>query len=222
MAIYKIKIKNINLLEYYSNLNVINFYNNDVKSKDNNIFDRKKKITFLLEEVKNISKVKVENENFFYKGNLFAKIMILGFQPSLEDINNKLIFSNKRGELLDKMLSSIMLNNDLCYFTNIFFDNDANLKLDNLLIKKILDKHLSIIQPRIILMLGDKTYNFFNNDNKNILNIHGEYTKILNNNKSIDALTTFDPSELLTNPEYKKLAWQDLKKFRNFITKINA
>ena len=133
MAIYKIKIKNINLLEYYSNLNVINFYNNDVKSKDNNIFDRKKKITFLLEEVKNISKVKVENENFFYKGNLFAKIMILGFQPSLEDINNKLIFSNKRGELLDKMLSSIMLNNDLCYFTNIFFDNDANLKLDNLL-----------------------------------------------------------------------------------------
>jgi len=222
MAIYKIKIKNINLLEYYSNLNVINFYNNDVKSKDNNIFDRKKKITFLLEEVKNISKVKVENENFFYKGNLFAKIMILGFQPSLEDINNKLIFSNKRGELLDKMLSSIMLNNDLCYFTNIFFDNDANLKLDNLLIKKILDKHLSIIQPRIILMLGDKTYNFFNNDNKNILNIHGEYTKILNNNKSIDVLTTFDPSELLTNPEYKKLAWQDLKKFRNFITKINA
>ncbi len=222
MAIYKIKIKNINLLEYYSNLNVINFYNNDVKSKDNNIFDRKKKITFLLEEVKNISKVKVENENFFYKGNLFAKIMILGFQPSLEDINNKLIFSNKRGELLDKMLSSIMLNNDLCYFTNIFFDNDANLKLDNLLIKKILDKHLSIIQPRIILMLGDKTYNFFNNDNKNILNIHGEYKKILNNNKSIDALTTFDPSELLTNPEYKKLAWQDLKKFRNFITKINA
>jgi len=222
MAIYKIKIKNINLLEYYSNLNVINFYNNDVKSKDNNIFDRKKKITFLLEEVKNISKVKVENENFFYKGNLFAKIMILGFQPSLEDINNKLIFSNKRGELLDKMLSSIMLNNDLCYFTNIFFDNDANLKLDNLLIKKILDKHLSIIQPRIILMLGDKTYNFFNNDNKNILNIHGEYTKIFNNNKSIDALTTFDPSELLTNPEYKKLAWQDLKKFRNFITKINA
>jgi DNA polymerase len=222
MAIYKIKIKNINLLEYYSNLNVINFYNNDVKSKDNNIFDRKKKITFLLEEVKNISKVKVENENFFYKGNLFAKIMILGFQPSLEDINNKLIFSNKRGELLDKMLSSIMLNNDLCYFTNIFFDNDANLKLDNLLIKKILDKHLSIIQPRIILMLGDKTYNFFNNDNKNILNIHGEYTKILNNNKSIDALTTFDPSELLINPEYKKLAWQDLKKFRNFITKINA
>ncbi len=164
----------------------------------------------------------MENENFFYKGNLFAKIMILGFQPSLEDINNKLIFSNKRGELLDKMLSSIMLNNDLCYFTNIFFDNDANLKLDNLLIKKILDKHLSIIQPRIILMLGDKTYNFFNNDNKNILNIHGEYTKILNNNKSIDALTTFDPSELLTNPEYKKLAWQDLKKFRNFITKINA
>jgi len=222
MAIYKIKIKNINLLEYYSNLNVINFYNNDVKSKDNNIFDRKKKITFLLEEVKNISKVKVENENFFYKGNLFAKIMILGFQPSLEDINNKLIFSNKRGELLDKMLSSIMLNNDLCYFTNIFFDNDANLKLDNLLIKKILDKHLSIIQPRIILMLGDKTYNFFNNDNKNILNIHGEYTKILNNNKSIDALTTFDPSELLTNPEYKRLAWQDLKKFRNFISKINA
>lgn len=46
MAIYKIKIKNINLLEYYSNLNVINFYNNDVKSKDNNIFDRKKKNYF--------------------------------------------------------------------------------------------------------------------------------------------------------------------------------
>ncbi|NCU63001.1 MAG: hypothetical protein EBV78_02780, partial [Candidatus Fonsibacter lacus] len=62
-------------------------------------------------------------------------------------------------------------------------------------------------------------YNFFNNTNKKILDIHGKWDSIVINQDKFITFTTFDPEILLQKPENKKLSWEDLKKFRDEIFK---
>jgi len=120
---------------------------------------------------------------------------------------------------LNKMLSSISLEKEKYYLSNIYFDKDIDIKNRNNFYKDILIKHLKIIKPKYILLLGEITSNFFNNSRNKILDIHGKWDSIIFNKDKFITFTTFDPEILLREPENKKLSWEDLKKFRNEIFK---
>jgi uracil-DNA glycosylase family 4 len=145
--------------------------------------------------------------------------MILGDCPNDDDIKNQEILSGSRGDLLKKMLSSISLEKEKYYLSNIYFDKDIDKKNRHNFYKDILFKHLEIIKPKYILLLGENTYNLLNNSNKKILEVHGKWDSIVINKDKFITLTTFDPEILLSKPENKKLSWEDLKKFRNEIFK---
>jgi DNA polymerase len=145
--------------------------------------------------------------------------MILGDCPNDDNIKNQEILSGSRGDLLKKMLSSISLEKEKYYLSNIYFDKDIDKKNRHDFYKDILFKHLEIIKPKYILLLGENTYNLLNNSNKKILEVHGKWDSIVINKDKFITLTTFDPEILLSKPENKKLSWEDLKKFRNEIFK---
>ena len=211
--------KTINLLEYYSTLNINNFFSNEViKSKQQYLPNKKQLTTELFKEINNQLKIKINN-NFFFKGNPDSKIMILSDYPNDEDIKNQEILSGSRGELLNKMLLSISLDKDKYYLSNIYFDQNIDIKNRRNFYKDILIKHVTIIKPKYILLLGEITYNFFNNSNKKILDIHGKWDSIVINQDKFITFTTFNPEILLKKPDNKKLSWEDLKKFRNEIFK---
>jgi len=212
--------KTINLLEYYSTLNINNFFSNEViKSKQQYLPTNKEQlITELFKEINNPLKIKINN-NFFFRGNPNSKIMILSDCPTDEDIKNQKIFSGSRGELLNKMLLSISLDKEKYYLSNIYFDQNVDMKNRHKFYKDILIKHVKIIKPKYILLLGEIAYNFFNNTNKKILDIHGKWDSIVINQDKFITFTTFDPEILLQKPENKKLSWEDLKKFRDEIFK---
>jgi len=211
--------KTINLLEYYSTLNINNFFSNDVtKSKKQTFANKKHLISELFKAINNKLNIK-NNNNFFFRGNPDSKIMILGDCPNDDDIKNQEILSGSRGDLLKKMLSSISLEKDKYYLSNIYFDKDIDKKNRHNFYKDILFKHLEIIKPKYILLLGENTYNLLNNSNKKILEVHGKWDSIVINKDKFITLTTFDPEILLSKPENKKLSWEDLKKFRNEIFK---
>jgi len=211
--------KTINLLEYYSTLNINNFFSNEViKSKQQYLPNKKQLVSELFKEINNQLKIKINN-NFFFKGNPDSKIMILSDYPNDEDIKNQEILSGSRGELLNKMLLSISLDKDKYYLSNIYFDQNIDIKNRRNFYKDILIKHVTIIKPKYILLLGEITYNFFNNSNKKILDIHGKWDSIVINQDKFITFTTFDPEILLKKPDNKKLSWEDLKKFRNEIFK---
>ena len=211
--------KTINLLEYYSTLNINNFFSNEViKSKQQYLPNRKQLVSELFKEINNQLKIKINN-NFFFKGNPDSKIMILSDYPNDEDIKNQEILSGSRGELLNKMLLSISLDKDKYYLSNIYFDQNIDIKNRRNFYKDILIKHVTIIKPKYILLLGEITYNFFNNSNKKILDIHGKWDSIVINQDKFITFTTFNPEILLKKPDNKKLSWEDLKKFRNEIFK---
>jgi uracil-DNA glycosylase family 4 len=211
--------KTINLLEYYSTLNINNYFSNDIiKSKQQSYINKENLVSELFKEINNQLNIK-KNNNFFFRGNPDSKIMILGGCPYDDDIKNQEILSGSRGELLSKMLSSISLEKDKYYLSNIYFDQDININNKHNFYKDILIKHLKIIKPQYILLLGEIASNFFSNSNKKILDIHGKWDSIVINKEKFITFTTFDPESLLKEPKNKRLSWEDLKKFRNKIIK---
>ena len=211
--------KTINLLEYYSTLNINNIFSNDItKSKHRSFANKEMLVSQLFKEINDQLNTK-NNNNFFYKGNPDSQIMILGDFPNDDDVKNQEILSGSRGELLNKMLSSISLEKEKYYLSNIYFEKDTDIRNRNNFYKDILIKHLKIIKPKYILLLGEIASNFFNNSKNKILDIHGKWDSIIVNKDKFITFTTFDPEILLREPENKKLSWEDLKKFRNEIYK---
>jgi len=211
--------KTINLLEYYSTLNINNIFSNDItKSKHRFFANKEMLVSQLFKEINDQLNTK-NNNNFFYKGNPDSQIMILGDFPNDDDVKNQEILSGSRGELLNKMLSSISLEKEKYYLSNIYFEKDIDIRNRNNFYKDILIKHLKIIKPKYILLLGEIASNFFNNSKNKILDIHGKWNSIIINKDKFITFTTFDPEILLREPENKKLSWEDLKKFRNEIYK---
>ena len=211
--------KTINLLEYYSTLNINNIFSNDItKSKHWSFANKEMLVSQLFKEINDQLNTK-NNNNFFYKGNPDSQIMILGDCPNDDDVKNQEILSGSRGELLNKMLSSISLEKEKYYLSNIYFEKDIDIRNRNNFYKDILIKHLKIIKPKYILLLGEIASNFFNNSKNKILDIHGKWDSIIVNKDKFITFTTFDPEILLREPENKKLSWEDLKKFRNEIYK---
>ena len=211
--------KTINLLEYYSTLNVNNIFSNDITKSNHQSFANKEQlVSQLFKEINNQLNTK-NNNNFFYKGNPDSQIMILGDCPNDDDVKNQEILSGSRGELLNKMLSSISLEKEKYYLSNIYFEKDIDIRNKSNFYKDILIKHLKIIKPKYILLLGEIASNFFNDSKNKILDIHGKWDSIIVNKDKFITFTTFEPENLLREPENKKLSWEDLKKFRNEIYK---
>ena len=211
--------KTINLLEYYSTLNVNNIFSNDITKSNHQSFANKEQlVSQLFKEINNQLNTK-NNNNFFYKGNPDSQIMILGDCPNDDDVKNQEILSGSRGELLNKMLSSISLEKDKYYLSNIYFEKNIDIRNRSNFYKDILIKHLKIIKPKYILLLGEIASNFFNDSKNKILDIHGKWDSIIVNKDKFITFTTFEPEILLREPENKKLSWEDLKKFRNEIYK---
>jgi DNA polymerase len=211
--------KTINLLEYYSTLNVTNIFSNDITKSNHQSFANKEQlVSQLFKEINNQLNTK-NNNNFFYKGNPDSQIMILGDCPNDDDVKNQEILSGSRGELLNKMLSSISLEKEKYYLSNIYFEKDIDIRNKSNFYKDILIKHLKIIKPKYILLLGEIASNFFNDSKNKILDIHGKWDSIIVNKDKFITFTTFEPENLLREPENKKLSWEDLKKFRNEIYK---
>jgi DNA polymerase len=210
--------KTINLLEYYSTLNFTNFFSNDQTKSNQNSLKKEQLIIELFNGINNKFTLK-KNINFFFKGNPDSSIMILGDFPDENDIKNQEIFSESKGELLTKMLSAISLNQEKYYLSNIYFDKKININNKSDFYKNILFKHIKIIKPKYILLLGEVVFNFFNNSNKKILDLHGKWDTVVIDKYKCNTFATLSPDHLLRSPELKKLAWEDLKKFKNEIIK---
>ena len=165
--------KTINLLEYYSTLNINNIFSNNItKSKHGSFANKEMLVSQLFKEINDQLNTK-NNNNFFYKGNPDSQIMILGDFPNDDDVKNQEILSGSRGELLNKMLSSISLEKEKYYLSNIYFEKDIDIRNRNNFYKDIL---INQNTPwAIVSGLGDqRTQNAIKIIDKNLYDIGGK------------------------------------------------
>ncbi|MAW01811.1 MAG: hypothetical protein CMI81_02855 [Candidatus Pelagibacter sp.] len=216
------------------NLKLISDYYHFSEVFDRLIYSKKnqnnKKNSFenLKKEIEKLSTIYNKNINnlVFADGSKNANLMIIGEAPGSVEEKMQKPFVGDAGKLLDKMLSSINLLRKDTYITNVVnFRPPDNRKPTTTEINQffpLIKKHVDLIKPKIILLLGSTALETFFNKKYSITKIRGTWLEIQINNKIYDCLPSFHPAFLLRQPDQKKFSWVDLKLIRDRLAKINS
>ena len=88
---------------------------------------------------------------------------------------------------------------------------------------QFLQTHISIINPKIIILMGSTAMESLTGLNNKISIERGKWKEVIVKNTNYNVIITFNPSYLLRVPENKKYSWDDLKKIKQKILdlKIN-
>ena len=157
-------------------------------------------------------------------GNINSPIMIIGEAPGVEEDKSGTIFKGEVGELLNKMLLAIDIKrkNIYCSYA-INFRPPEDRKPTSQEIKRysiFLKEHISIINPKIIFLMGSSAMEAVTGINSKISSERGEWKEIILKNKTYSIMISFNPSYLIRFPENKKYSWEDLKKIKQKINEM--
>ena len=154
-------------------------------------------------------------------GNINSSIMLIGEAPGIEEDNTGLTFAGDVGALLNKMLVAINIKRENIYSTYaVNFRPPEDRKPTSIEIKRysqFLQKHISIISPKIIILMGSTAMEALTGLNSRISAERGKWKEVIVKNTNYNVIITFNPSYLLRVPENKKHSWEDLKKIKQKI-----
>ena len=220
------------LIKYYTLINHNLIYNNRAinryKNKNLDISGPKNQMLQNLKaSIKNIKNCELKKNStniVFADGNANAKIMIIGEGPGANEDQEGIPFVGRAGQLLDKMLDSINLNRKNVYITNVVnFRPPENRRPTDDEINKYLPfliKHIEIINPKIIILLGSTALNTIIDNKIVISKMRGKWIeKKIGRCKTL-VIISFHPAFLMRQPEQKKMAWIDLKMIRKKISEL--
>ena len=158
-------------------------------------------------------------------GDINSPVMLIGESPGEAEDLSGLTFQGETGNLLNKMLMAIDINKKKIYSTySVNFRPPDDRKPTTQEIKRysiFLKEHISIIDPKIIILMGSTAMEAVTGLNDKITNERGKWNEIILKNKTYPIMITFSPSYLIRFPENKKFSWEDLKKIRQKIKDLN-
>ena len=191
-----------------------------VENKISRLKELKKKI----ENIENCELKKNAKKMVFSDGNIESPIMIIGEGPGQREDEIGKPFVGDAGELLNKMLKAINLNRDNIYITNVVnFRPPNNRKPDSTEIirySNFLRNHISIIDPKILILMGSTAMESLFSSNIKISKERGKWKEVIIKQKTYLTMITFHPAYLLRQPDQKKYSWSDLKEIRNKINEL--
>ena len=154
----------------------------------------------------------------FSDGNKDSKVMIIGEAPGRTEDKFQKPFVGRAGKLLDSLLETVNLDRTTVYITNVVnYRPDKNRKPTSKEInqfKKLLFKHIKIISPKSILLLGATAAAAVLNHIGPLSEVRGKWKSIKIVNSYFNILTTFHPAFLLRQPAQKKSTLEDLREFK--------
>ena len=222
----------IKLIKYYKFINYNLIYNNKAINrykKDNLEISADKTVSLerlrkSINEIKNCSLKNNATNMVFSDGNPKSKIMLLGEAPGFNEDQEGLPFVGRAGALLDKMLASINLDRKNVYISNIInFRPPENRRPTDEEIKRYLpfvEKHIEIINPKILVLLGSTAMNALIGSEVVISKVRGNWIEKKFGKCKTSIIVTFHPAFLMRQPAQKKMAWIDLKMIRDKKAKL--
>jgi len=147
-------------------------------------------------------------------GSTASGLMILADTPDADDHNAGALLSGNGGKLFDRMLAAIGFARADVYLASLVPARQPGGLLDSAIeaeLGEIARRHIALAKPKALLLLGDTTTRALIGTNlpqargvKHALNLKGGTTQ---------AVATFHPRFLLTQPARKADAWADLRLF---------
>ncbi len=184
-----------------------------------------KKLENEINEIKECELKKNSNNLVFSDGDFNSPVMIVGEGPGQREDELGKPFVGEAGLLLNKMLNAINIDRNKIYITNVVnFRPPNNRKPEKSEINRYsyyLRKHISIINPKILILLGSTAMESLLGSNVKISKIRGTWKEIIINDKVYNSIVTFHPAYLLRQPDQKKYSWLDLKEIKKKIDLIN-
>jgi DNA polymerase len=228
----KINANTVKLIKFYNYINynliynnkAINRYKKDIFEISGDKAESLEKLKRSISNIKNCELKKNATNIVFADGNPKSKIMILGEAPGSNEDQEGLPFVGRAGALLDKMLSSINLDRKNVYISNIInYRPPENRRPTDEEINRYLPfikKHIEIIAPKILILLGSTAMNALIGNEVVISKIRGQWIEKEFGQCKTSMIVTFHPAFLMRQPTQKKLAWIDLKMIRDKKTKL--
>ena len=229
----KINTNLVKLIKYYSLINHNLIYENEAINRykiNSNLAIKGPKgkklqeLKDLISKIKDCELKKISTNIVFSDGNPNAKIMIVGEGPGANEDLEGVPFIGRTGELLNKMLLSINLDRDNVYISNVVNyrppenRNPSKEEINRYL--PYLIKHIELINPQILILLGSTALNAVIGDDNIISDVRGKWIEKKIGNCSTLVMATFHPAFLMRQPAQKKLSWIDLKMIKKKISDL--
>ena len=165
------------------------------------------------------------NQLVFSDGNFRSKIMLVGEGPGQKEDEIGKPFMGDAGKLLNKMLAAIDVKRESIYITNVVNYRPPNNRKPTTAeinkYSKFLYEHISIINPKILIIMGGTAMEALIGNNFKISKERGIWKDVIIKGKTYLSIVTFHPAYLLRQPDQKKYSWIDLKEIRKKINELN-
>ena len=208
-------------------INRFNIIENSNDSDQTNKTELLEKLKKQINSIENCN-LKDNSQNLILgDGNINSPIMLIGEAPGVEEDKTGTTFKGEVGELLNKMLLAIEIKRQsiyCCYSINFRPPEDRKPTAQEIRRYSVfLKEHISIIDPKIIILMGSSAMEAVTGINTKISSERGKWRETILKNKSYPLMISYNPSYLIRFPENKKYSWEDLKRIRQKIQdlKIN-
>ena len=205
-------------------LNRFNIINDNEDALPGNKADLLKELQSQINSIENCS-LKDNSQNIVLgDGNINSSIMLIGEAPGIEEDKSGSTFKGEIGELLNKMMLAIGIKRQNIYCSYaINFRPPEDRKPTAQEIKRysvFLKEHISIINPKIIILMGSSAMEAVTGINTKISSERGKWKETILKNKTYPVMISFNPSYLIRFPENKKYSWEDLKMIKKKIAEL--
>lgn len=152
-------------------------------------------------------------------GSLNAALMIVGEGPGADEDEQGIPFVGEAGGLLNGILGAVHIDRKDIYITNVVKcrppGNRTPFIEEIAACQRFLEAQIAIINPRIIVSLGNTPTKWFLSTTEGITKIRGQWFSW----KGIDFMPMFHPSYLLRNDSRRKgspkdLTWMDIQEVK--------
>ena len=206
-------------------LNRLEIIKNSIHDNEQNKEERLLKLKKRIDSIENCNLKSNSKKLIMGDGNINSAIMIIGEAPGSLETNLGLTFQGDVGILLNKMLLAIDIKREKIYLTySINHRTPDDRKPTSQEINRysiFLKEHISIIDPKILILLGTTSMQSVTGLSSNISSERGRWKEIILKNKSYPLIITYSPSYLIRYPNNKKHSWSDLKKIKQKIKDSN-
>jgi len=151
-------------------------------------------------------------------GEIPADIFVISGYLTIENEKNNHPLTQNELELFNKWLDSIKIDRKKIFITSILKCLHYNKKIEREYIEQCryyLDRQIEIVNPFLIITLGDIALSSLKKEKRENKNFHGE--SFTYNNRIV--FTTYHPKDMLKDYQLRKDIWADLQKIRDFLQK---
>jgi DNA polymerase len=145
--------------------------------------------------------------------------MLIGEAPGRDEDLEGRPFVGKAGQLLDKMLAAIGLNEGDVHITNIVYwrppGNRTPTPQEAQVCRPFLERQVELVAPDYLVLLGGAAAKHLLEVAEGIMRIRGKWREAEIGNARVRAMATLHPAYLLRTPAAKRLVWRDLLAIRS-------